>query len=116
MLSSPKPAISLKPKYSQAVNPKKKCRGKSKWSSAEEAAMIATLLVQKQAGNASESSFKPSVWSLVVAAVEEATTEDVGKDIAQCKTCYHKVSRFFSIFRPSHSLPIIYSLNLITSW
>jgi len=30
--------------------------------------------------------------------VEEATTEDVGKDIAQCKTCYHKVSRFFSIF------------------
>ena len=78
--------------------------------------MIATLLVQKQAGNASESGFKPSVWSLVAAAVEEATTEDVGKDIAQCKTWCHKVSCFFGIFCLSHSLPIIYSLKLITSW
>jgi len=46
--------------------------------------MIATLLSQKQTGNASESGFKPSVWSLVVTAVGEAATEDVGKAIAQC--------------------------------
>ena len=24
--------------------------------------------------------------------MEEATTEDVGKDIAQCNTCYHKTN------------------------
>jgi len=33
----------------------------SKWSGAEEAAMFATLLAQKKAGNMSESSFKSSV-------------------------------------------------------
>ena len=89
------------PKLREAITPlqlKKKCKGKSKWSAAEEAAIIATLLAQKQAGNASESGFKPSVWSLVATAVREATTEDVGKDIAQCKTCYHKVSHFFCFF------------------
>jgi len=89
------------PKLREAITPlqlKKKHKGKSKWSAAEEAAIIATLLAQKQARNVSESGFKPSVWSLVATAVQEATTEDVGKDIVQCKTCYHKVSRFFCLF------------------
>ena len=81
------------PKPSQAITLlqlKKVHTGKSKWSAAEEAAIIATLLAQKQARNVSESGFKSSVWSLVAMAVQEATTEDVGKDTAQCKTFYLK--------------------------
>jgi len=76
---------------------KKKCKDKARWVAAEEAAIIATLLTQKAAGNASESGFKPSVWSLVVQAVAGATTTGFKKDSLQCKTCYQWVSFFFSL-------------------
>src|SRR5882724_11074849 len=38
-------------------------------NTAEESTIIATLLLQKAAGNSSESGFKPAVWPLVVDAV-----------------------------------------------
>ena len=53
--------------------------------------MVATLLLQKATGNASESGFKPVVWAVVVHAVGVATAEPVKKTVLQCKTCYHRV-------------------------
>jgi len=76
----------------------KKRRDKARWVAAEEAIIIATLLLQKAAGNSSESGFKPSVWTLVVDAVGDATTESVSKNLLQCKTCYHRVCAQFSIY------------------
>jgi len=58
----------------------KKCRDKAWWVAAEEAAR-----------NSSESGFKLAVWTLMVEAVGEATTEAVKKSLMQCKTCYHRV-------------------------
>ena len=69
----------------------KKRRDKARWVAAEEATIIVTLLLQKATGNYLESGFKPAVWSLVVDAVGEATTEAVKKSFLQCKTCYHRV-------------------------
>src|SRR5882724_898793 len=54
-----------------------KHRDKAMWFAAEEATIIATLLLQKATGNSSESGFKPVVWPLVVNAVGEATSESV---------------------------------------
>ena len=53
------------------------------WVAAEEATIIATLLLQKATGNSSESGFKPVVWPLVVNAVGEATSESVRKSLMQ---------------------------------
>ena len=74
------------------IPPKKLCKDKAKWTTAEEAAIVTTLLEQKATGNASESGFKPSVWPLVEFSVSKATLGDVKKSVLQCKTCYHKVS------------------------
>jgi len=74
---------------------KKKHKDKARWVAAEEAAIITTLLTQKAAGNASESGFKPTVWSFVVQAVAGATMDGSKKDALQCKTCYHHVSFLF---------------------
>ena len=68
------------------------------WFAAEEAALIATLLLQKAMGNSSESGFKPAVWPLVVNVVGEATSEGVRKSLMQFKTCYHKVCAQYSIY------------------
>src|SRR5882672_2164769 len=73
---------------------KKKCKDKARWVVAVEVAIIVMLLTQKAAGNASESGFKPTVWSFVVQAVAGATM-DSSKDTLQCKTCYHHVSFLF---------------------
>jgi len=75
----------------------KKRKDPARWVAAEEAAIIATLLLQKAAGNSSESGFKPAVWPLVVDAVREATSETVKKNLLQCKTCYHRVCAQLSI-------------------
>jgi len=61
----------------------KKCRDKARWVSAEEAAIIMTLLLQKVAGNSSESGFKPSSLVLGGGCVGEATTESVRQNLLQ---------------------------------
>ena len=76
---------------------KKKHKDKVRWVAAEEATIIATLLTQKVAGNASESSFKPAVWSLVVQAVAGATTDSSKKDALKCNMCYQQASFVFSL-------------------
>ena len=73
-----------------------KCREPARWVMAEEAAMVATLLLQKATSNALESGFKPAVWAVVVHAVGVATAEPVKKTLLQCKTCYHRVSAQYS--------------------
>jgi len=75
----------------------KKCQDPARWVAAEEATIITTLLLQKAAGNSSESGFKLAVWPLVVDAVREATSETVRKNLQQCKTCYHRVCAQLSI-------------------
>src|SRR5882672_3840494 len=74
---------------------KKKRKDKARWVAAEEAAIIATFLTQKAAGNALESGFKPTVSFCVVLAVAVATMDGSKKDALQCKTCYHCVSFLF---------------------
>ena len=61
------------------------------WLAAEEAAIVAELLVQKLTGNASESGFKPSVWQAVKNAVTASISGHGKKDVKQCKTHYQKV-------------------------
>ena len=68
-------------------------KDKAKWTEAEEAAIITTLLKQKATGNVSESGFKPSIWPLAEFSMSKATVGDV----LQCKTCYHKVSHIFGL-------------------
>src|SRR5882724_7038946 len=77
---------------------KSKHRDEATWVTAEQATLIATLLLQKAMGNSSESGFKPAVWPLVVYAVGEAMSEGVRKSLMQCKTCYHKVCVQYSIY------------------
>src|SRR5882724_8317195 len=60
--------------------------------------MIATLLLQKASGNASESGFKPVVWAVVVHAMGIATAEPLKKTLLQSKTCYHRVSVQYYIY------------------
>src|SRR5882672_11073419 len=96
----PSPVKKHRPKDPKVPNDpglltKKKRKDKARWVAAEEAAIITTLLTQKAAGNASESGFKPTVWSLVVEAVAGATMDGSKKDALQCKTCYHRVSFLF---------------------
>jgi len=67
-----------------------KHRDKATWVTAEEAAIIMTLLLQNAVGNSLESRFKLAIWPLVVNVVGEATSEGVRKSLMQCKTCYHK--------------------------
>src|SRR5882724_12292863 len=69
----------------------KKCRDPARWVAAEEAMIIATLLLQKAARNSLESGFKPVVWPLVVDVVSQATSVAIKKNLQQCKTCYHRV-------------------------
>src|SRR5882724_11000910 len=57
----------------------KKCRDPARWVMAEEAAIIATLLLQKATRNSSESGFKLAVWPLVVNAVSQATSVAIKK-------------------------------------
>ena len=76
----------------------KKCREPARWVVAEQAMMVAALLLQKATGNASESGFKPAVWAVVVHAVGVATAEPVKKTLLQCKTCYHRVSVQYYIY------------------
>src|SRR5882724_12943888 len=70
----------------------------ARWVVAEEATMVATLLLQKASGNASESGFKPVVWAVVVHTVGIATAEPLKKTLFQCKTCYHRVSAQYYIY------------------
>ena len=74
-----------------------KHRDKARWVTAEEASIITTLLLQKAAGNSSESGFKLAVWPLVVDAVREATSDTVKKTLQHCKTCHHRVHAQLSI-------------------
>ena len=68
------------------------------WVAAEEATIIATLLLHKAKENSLESGFKLAIWPLVVDAVGEATSEGVRKSLMQCKTCYYKVCVQYSIY------------------
>src|SRR5882672_10352136 len=74
---------------------KKKRKDKARWVATEEVAIIVMLLIQKAAGNASESGFKPTVWSFMVQAVAGATMDSSKKDALKCKTCYHRMSFLF---------------------
>ena len=70
---------------------KKHRKPRTTWLAAEEAAIVAELLVQKLAGNTSESGFKPSVWQAVKNAVTASISGHGNKDVKQCKTRYQKV-------------------------
>jgi hypothetical protein len=52
----------------------------TKWCATEEAAVVATLLSQKAAGNVSESGFRPAVWQIVVKDLAEITPEGLAKN------------------------------------
>ena len=69
----------------------------ARWVAAEEAMIIATLLLQKAARNSLESGFKQAVWPLVVDAVSQAPSVDIKKNLQQCKTCYDRVCVWFSL-------------------
>ncbi|KAF8578946.1 hypothetical protein K439DRAFT_1280245, partial [Ramaria rubella] len=67
---------------------------KTKWIAAEEAAIIATLLGQKAAGNASDAGFKPMVWKIVVDDLADVITLSVGMYIFQTVLCCPDFAQF----------------------
>ncbi|KAF8575045.1 hypothetical protein K439DRAFT_1623876 [Ramaria rubella] len=71
---------------------------KTKWTAAEEAAIIATLLGQKAVG-ASDSGFKPTVWKIVVDDLADVSPVGMSKDVSQCKSHYQWLKGEYKIVR-----------------
>ncbi|KAF8581616.1 hypothetical protein K439DRAFT_1618908 [Ramaria rubella] len=72
---------------------------KTKWTTAEEAAIITTLLGQKAVGNVSDSRFKPMVWEIVVDDLADVSPMGMSKDVSQCKSRYQQLKGEYKIVR-----------------
>ncbi|KAF8591198.1 hypothetical protein K439DRAFT_1327826 [Ramaria rubella] len=72
---------------------------KKKWTAAEEAAIITTLLGQKAAGNMSDSGFKPSVWKIVMEDLVDISPIGMNKNMSQCKLRYQQLKGEYKIVK-----------------
>ncbi|KAF8516639.1 hypothetical protein JB92DRAFT_2909820, partial [Gautieria morchelliformis] len=89
-----------------AAAPKKRAEN-TVWSVAEEMEMLDILLEQKGIGNASENGFKPSVWTLVVTALENfegPPSSGHEKDVKACKARFQRLRADYKILQKLHEL------------
>lgn len=68
-----------------------------KWTAAEEAILVDTLLTQKELGLQSENGWKPVVWTTVVAALRDNFSFNIPKEAKHCKSRWQRVRASFDI-------------------